>query len=99
MRFVKTTWLNSLSVKILLAYVGGAVLSILLIVATAVAVLYSQGDVVYGFDVADTTRELAEELRFDKDGMPVGIGDDTPDSDSDAAFDIEARQLFQSLKQ
>jgi len=99
MRFVKMTWLNSLSVKILLAYVGGAALSILLIVTTAVAILYSQGDVVYGFDVADTTRELAGELRFDKDGVPVGIGDDTLGSDSDFAFDDEAKQLFQSLKQ
>src|SRR5262245_18371555 len=103
MRFVKMTWLNSLSVKILLAYVGGAVLSILLIGATAVAVLYSQGDVVYGFDVADTTRELAGELRLDKDGIPVGIGADpldrNPDPDSDVDFDDEARQLFESLKQ
>ena len=54
MRFVKFTWLNSLSVKIVLAYVGGAVLSILLIVTAAVVILYSEGDAVYGFDVADT---------------------------------------------
>lgn len=99
MRFVKMTWLNSLGAKILLAYVVGAVLSILLIVTTAVAVLYSQGDVVYGFDVADTTRELAGELRFGKDGIPIGIGDDAPDGDADSAFDDEARQLFESLKQ
>ncbi|MBX3604950.1 MAG: HAMP domain-containing protein [Piscinibacter sp.] len=99
MRFVKMAWLNSLSVKILIAYAGGAVLSILLIVATAVAVLYTRGDVVYGFDVADTTRELAGELRFDQDGMPVGIGSDSPDSDTDADFDAEAKQLFESLKQ
>jgi signal transduction histidine kinase len=98
MRFVKMTWLNSLSVKVVLAYVGGAVLSILIIVAAAVALLYSQGDVVYGFDVADTTRELAGELRFDKDGVPVGIGADPLDRDADAAFDEEARQLFESLK-
>jgi len=99
MRFVKMTWLNSLSVKILLAYVGGAVVSILLIVATAVAILYSQGDVVYGFDVADTTREIAGELRFDKDGIPVGVGADSLNRDADVAFDDEAKQLFESLKQ
>ncbi|HEY0817350.1 MAG TPA: ATP-binding protein [Rhizobacter sp.] len=93
------TWLNSLGVKILLAFVGGAVLSILLIVAAAVAILYSQGDVVYGFDVADTTRELARELRFDQDGIPVGLGADPLDADADVAFDEEAKQLFESLKQ
>jgi signal transduction histidine kinase len=91
--------MNSLSVKILLAYVGGAVLSIVLIVATAVAILYSQGDVVYGFDVADTTSELAGELRFNKDGIPVGIGDDSSDGNSDFKFDEEAKGLFESLKQ
>ena len=37
---MKTTWLNSLGVKILLAYVVGAVLSIVLIVA-AVLTLWS----------------------------------------------------------
>jgi signal transduction histidine kinase len=98
MRFLKMTWLNSLSVKILLAYVGGAVLSILLIAATAVAIVYSQGEVVYGFDVADTTRELADELSFDKDGRPIGLGADPLEPDSDADFDDEAKQLFESLK-
>lgn len=96
MRFVKMALMNSLSAKILLAYVGGAVLSIVIIAATAVAILYSQGDVVYGLDVADTTGELANELRFSKDGIPVGIGDDS--SDSDFKFDEEAKGLFESLK-
>lgn len=99
MRFVKMAWLNSLSVKVLLAYVGGAVLSILLIVGAAFVLLYSQGDVVYGFDVADTAGEIAKELRFDKDGIPVGIGADPLDRDADFDFDNEARQLFESLKQ
>lgn len=99
MPFEKMTWRHSLSVKILLAYVGGAVLSIVLIVGAAIALLYSQGDVVYGFDVADTVGELAGELRFDKDGIPVGIGADPLDRDADFAFDNEARQLFESLKQ
>jgi signal transduction histidine kinase len=97
MRFVKMTWLNSLSAKILLAYVVGAVLSILLVVAVAVAVVYSDGDVVSGFEVADTARDLAGELQFNKDGIPVGIGSDSPSHDS--KFDDEAAQLFESLKQ
>jgi signal transduction histidine kinase len=96
MRFAKITWLNSLSVKILLAYVVGAVLSILLIVAIAVTVVYSQGDVVSGFEVADTARDIAGELRFNQDGVPVGIGAHLPDGGS--KFDDEAAQLFESLK-
>ena len=97
MRFGTMTWPNSLSVRIVLAYVAGAELSILLIVAIAVAVVHSQGDVVSGFDVANTTRELASELRFDEDGIPVAIGSGPPDGDSD--FDDEADRLFESLKQ
>ena len=65
MRCGTMTWPNSLSVRIVLAYIAGAVLSILLIVAIAAAVVYSEGDVVSGFDVAHTTQELASELRFD----------------------------------
>ncbi|MDR7331894.1 ATP-binding protein [Roseateles asaccharophilus] len=95
MRFVKMTWLNSLGAKILLAYVVGAVLSIVLIVATAVAIVYYQGDVVSGFDVADTTRAFAEELSFDKDGIPVGISDLDSGSEID---DGNLKALYESLK-
>lgn len=99
MRFAKVTWLNSLSAKILLAYVVGTVLSIVLIVAAAVAIVYYQGDAISGFDVADTTRSFADDLRFDKDGKPVGLlggssGQDTP-SEID---DRDLRGLYQSLK-
>lgn len=99
MRFAKVTWLNSLSAKILLAYVVGTILSIVLIVATAVAIVYYQGDAVSGFDVADTTRSFADDLRFDRDGKPVGLlggssGQDPP-SDID---DRDLRGLYQSLK-
>lgn len=100
MPFVKVTWLNSLSAKVLMAYVAGAVLSILLIVATAVAIFYYQGDVVSGFDVADTTRAFAAELRFDKDGRPVGIIGHPSDLDSstDSLDDRNLKGLYESLK-
>jgi signal transduction histidine kinase len=100
MRFVKMTWLDSLSAKILLAYVVGAVLSIVLIVATAVAIVHYQGDVVSGFDVADTTREFADELRFDKDGIPVGLMGGPSDSDPgpDIEDDRNLKGLYESLK-
>jgi signal transduction histidine kinase len=100
MRFVKVTRLNSLGAKILLAYVVGAVLSIVLIVATAFAILYYQGDVVSGFDVADTTRAFADELQFDKDGTPVGLlgGSSDRDPGSDADDERDLRGLYESLK-
>jgi signal transduction histidine kinase len=94
------TWLNSLSAKILLAYVIGALLSIALIVGTAAAVLYTQGDVVSGFDVADTTRAFANELTFDKDGNPVGILGHPSDRDGDDDLDDRRtlKGLYESLK-
>jgi signal transduction histidine kinase len=95
MRFVKMTWLNSLSAKILFAYVVGAVLSIVLIVATAVAILYYQGDVISGFDVADTTKSFADELKFDNDGTPVGLMGGDPRSDIDVR---DLKGLYESLK-
>lgn len=100
MRFVPMTWLNSLSAKILLAFVVGAVLSIILIMATAVAIVYYQGDVVSGFDVADTTKAFAEELRFDKDGKPVGIMGHPSDLDSRSETDNDSnlKGLYESLK-
>jgi signal transduction histidine kinase len=100
MRFVKLTRLNSLGAKILLAYVVGAALSIVLIVATAFAILFYQGDVVSGFDVADTTKAFAEELKFDKDGTPVGLMGGYSDRDpvSDTDEDRNLRGLYQSLK-
>jgi signal transduction histidine kinase len=100
MRFVRMTWLNSLGAKILLAYVVGALLSIVLIVATAVAILYYQGDVVSGFDVADTAKAFAEELSFDKDGNPVGIIGQPSNAEPGDEVDDERnlRGLYESLK-
>lgn len=106
MRFVKMSWLNSLSVKILLAYVVGALLSILLIVVAASAIVRSQGDVLSGFDVAESTHGLAGELRFNAQGIPVGIGDGRldrhADFDSKEDFnpegDFNLGWIFESLK-
>lgn len=101
MRFVKMNWLNSLSVKVLIAYVIGAVLSVLLIVVTAVAIVSTQGDVLSGLDVADATRDMAEELRFDGGGIPIGIGDNRLDRNFsfDLQEDFNLEWIFVSLKQ
>lgn len=100
MRLARMRRLDSLGARILLAYVVGAVLSIALVAAAAVAILHYQGDVVSGFDVADTTRAFAEELRFDEHGTPVGLIGDPSDrdagSDVDDGRDLQA--LYDSLK-
>src|SRR5688572_30658925 len=89
MRFAKTIGLNSLSAKVLLAYVAGAVLSILLIMAAAFAIVSTQGDVLSGADVEGTTEDLARELLFNSDGVPVGFDVD----------DFDPTWAFESLKQ
>jgi signal transduction histidine kinase len=91
MRCVKTMWLNSLSAKVLLAYVAGAVLSMVLFVLVAVAIATSQGDILSGTDVAGLTEEMAGMLRFDSAGIPVGFDDNDRDGLS--------TWLYDSLKQ
>ena len=72
MRFAKPTWLNSLGVKVLLAYVAGVALSIALLLA-AFLLMTTQSDILLSTDVAERTQELAAELRFDSAGRPVGF--------------------------
>jgi signal transduction histidine kinase len=75
MRFVPLRLLNSLGVKVLLAFVAGAVLSIVLLVLAAVAVVGTQGDVLSATAVAERADDLASKLRFDSRGVPVGFDD------------------------
>lgn len=80
MRFVKFQWMNSLGVKILLAYVASALLSILLLVLVAVAVVSSHGDILSEKAVAERADNLAESLRFGSNGAPIGINDSEDES-------------------
>jgi signal transduction histidine kinase len=100
MRFVKMNWLSSLSVKVLLAYVIGAVLSIVLLMVASAAIVHSQGDALSGFDVASTTRDLAGEVRFDSAGVPVGIGDGRLDRHGSFEVDDDFKLgwIFDSLQ-
>jgi signal transduction histidine kinase len=75
MPFVKLRWLNSLSMKVLLAFIAGVVLSIVLIVLGAILIVSSQGDILSGKAVAERTKDLAGKLRFDSEGVPVGFND------------------------
>jgi hypothetical protein len=69
-RFVKKLPLNSLSFKILLAYVAGMVLSIVLLVIAAVVVF--QSNVLARMDLADAARGVVDNIEFDSDGRPIG---------------------------
>lgn len=89
MRFVKTNWLNSLKLKVLLAYVAGAALSIGMIALTFAVLVSAQGDILSRAEVDDTTKDMAEELKFNSEGLPVGFNID--------AFSFE--WAFQSLRQ
>ena len=75
MPFASLRWLNSLRVKVLLAFIAGVVLSVVLIVLAAVLIVKSQGDILSGKAVAERTTDLARKLRFDKAGIPAGFED------------------------
>ena len=74
MHFVKTTRLNSLRLKVLLAYLGGTVLSIVLLVATAVITL--QSTALARMDLAGLAEDMASRIRFDELGRPVDMAAD-----------------------
>lgn len=89
MPFVKPDRMNSLSVKVLLAYLAGVVLSIVLVALLAVAVMTFRSDLLFDTDLTERTEELAGKLRFDGAGVPLGF---------DASEDAQA-WLYTSLKQ
>ena len=89
MSFVKPTMPNSLSLRILLAYVFGVTLSILLMVLVALALTTFRGDLLLKADLSEYTRDLVEAVRFDGRGVPIGF----------AASEDDDRWIYESLKQ
>lgn len=85
MRFVESAWLNSLSFKILLAFVVGVVLSIVLIVSILMTVLTVRSDLLFVADLVGRAEELAGALQFDSSGTPVGF--DAKESSADWMYD------------
>lgn len=73
MRFGSTTWINSLALKVMLAYVAGATLTTAIIVVVVIALTTYQGDMLAMAEVADTTTEIGKDLLFDRNGMPVAV--------------------------
>lgn len=89
MSSVKPAMPNSLSLRILLAYVVGVTLSILLMVLAALALTTFRGDLLLKADLSEYTRDLVEAVRFDGTGVPVGF----------AASEDDDRWIYESLKQ
>ena len=65
MRFVKPAVPNSLSLRVLLAYVVGVILSILLMVGVTLALTTFRSDLLVQADMAEYARELVGAVRFE----------------------------------
>lgn len=77
MRFVKAIRLNSLSFKVLLAYLAGTMLSIALLVVAAIVMVQSRD--LAQMDLAGLAEDMAEKIRFDSSGKPIGLDADEDD--------------------
>jgi two-component system, OmpR family, sensor histidine kinase QseC len=89
MSFVKPAVPNSLSLRVLLAYVVGVTLSILLTILVALVLTTYRGDLLLQADLTEYTRDLVEAVRFDGMGVP----------DSLAASEDDDRWIYESLKE
>jgi signal transduction histidine kinase len=95
MPFAKPAWLNSLSVKLLLAYVLGVALSIILVTLAIFWYMFAQSHNFASKDVAALTQEMAKNLHFDANGNPIRLEVDEADNDGDD----DIGWVFDSLKQ
>jgi two-component system sensor histidine kinase QseC len=76
MRLKLADQLNSISVKVLLAFIVGMVLSVSLIALVLVVALGFQRNILSENDINDFSGELAESLQFNAAGLPVHIADE-----------------------
>jgi two-component system, OmpR family, sensor histidine kinase QseC len=83
MRSVKTIRLSSLGLKVLVAYVVGALLSIALAVAAAVWMV--ENDVLADLELKERAGNLESKIKFDTSGKPVEL--DARDADLDWLYD------------
>lgn len=89
MSFAMPTVPNSLSLRVLLAYVIGVTLSILLIILAALVLTTYRSDLLLKEDLAEYTRDLVGAVRFDSRGVPNGL----------AASEDGDRWIYESLKE
>jgi two-component system, OmpR family, sensor histidine kinase QseC len=83
MRSAKTNRLSSLGLKVLAAYVVGALLSIALAVVAAVWIV--RHDVLADLELRERAGTLAGRIKFDANGKPVEL--DTSEADLDWLYD------------
>ena len=76
MRLVRRLHRNSISVKMQLAYVAGMMLSVSLIALVVLAALGFQSNILSENDINDFSGELAENLQFNPQGVPVQVADE-----------------------
>lgn len=76
MRLVRRLHRNSISVKMQLAYVAGMILSVSLIALVVLAALRFQSNILSENDINDFSAELAENLHFNAEGIPVRVADE-----------------------
>lgn len=67
---------NSISVKMQLAYVAGMFLSVSLIALVVLAALGFQRNILSENDINEFSKEIAEELKFNAEGLPVEVADE-----------------------
>ena len=87
MSYVKPAVPSSLSLRVLLAYVVGVILSILLMIL--VTLVLTTSDLLLKADLTEYTRDLIEAVRFDANGVPNGF----------AASEDGDVWIYQSLKE
>jgi two-component system sensor histidine kinase QseC len=88
LRFRITDRLNSISVKVLLAFVVGMVLSVSLIALVLVTAVVFKSNIFSELEVNDAAQHLAEALQFNAEDVPTQI-----------EFDDDYDWLFESLSQ
>jgi len=86
MRFVSRAWTNSLSFKVILAYLAGVALSVLILVVVIKSLLAFRSPVLLEEDVRHNAHALARHMRFDASGAPV-------------AFDDKHAWVFETMKE
>lgn len=84
----KTVRLSSLGLKVLAAYVVGALLSIALAVAAAVWIV--ENDVLAGLELRERVGTLASKIQFDPRGRPVAL--DASEADLDWLYESLPRE-------
>lgn len=90
MRFRLARRLNSISFKVLLAFVVGMALSVSLIALVLITALVFKNNIFSEFEVNDASQHLAEGLLFNAEGIPVKFG---LDEDHDWLFESLAQEV------